>query len=861
MPKIERTERQVAVRGSYQPDLPGNGGRAIGEGLSSLGNAISGLGAQQTEQEMFDAKMKVSEYTFREQMAQDQAIADYNPAAMPADQFGATYEQERAARDQEFAGQFKNPKVRQYAMLHTQQARQSAAARTQNARQGFVQQENVGRVMAHTARVGSTITGEPDSVVEAHKALDGSIEAIPGLTPGQRNVLRARASKELWSQWIGKADEDQLRRGKADYEKGVDAWSKQYQSDEPTGEVRPGARNIRQDADLDGRTAAVRYNNPGAQYPSAAAERFGMTGYGIIGGGHKIAMFPSDVHGGAANMDNFARSYKGMTVASAVAKWRGGNGSLTPPEGFDPGERIDDAFLGDKGRMTDFFDKMSRHEGRGKAGSVASETWSKAFDMYRAGGVGAAPAKPTAFSTSPENESPGGTMPVPRQRMALPDRARIGDHAINEFTDLLPKIDKRLAQLENERIARFTVEGWRTGKIPFNANDAESRKLYDKVYGELGVGRMIATGDPRAILQATQDASRANYMAKDAYEGVKGLFDSTDPKVKQLGYDTVLNLYDRNPNIFDVHGGDSEMLKEAEHYRRLRRTLDADKAIARLIEEKQPDFKLRKAATKDEVDKQMKPYKDGATVHSQIAKDMDEAGWSKWFITGYGALGGRPQTDLERKQRAEMTADYTESLRDELERTGDVDKAKAGAISRFKHRYGVSNLFGRETVMPFPPERFYTANPTDKDGPFAYIEREIKEQVGIYNTAADPNSIRLRTLPQRYWQDGKPSYEVVVTRKDNGLEEVVPMRYVPGDPNAGAKFKEEDAKKRTPAPPPSEPGFTTPEGRKAATDKAIQVIPNKVPGRAPHEVLRDVLKGGDVVPLDGTERKPSVGGN
>ena len=37
--------------------------------------------------------------------------------------------------------------------------------------------------------------------------------------------------------------------------------------------------------------ATFRYNNPGAQYPSARAARFGQIGYGIIGGGHKIARF------------------------------------------------------------------------------------------------------------------------------------------------------------------------------------------------------------------------------------------------------------------------------------------------------------------------------------------------------------------------------------------------------------------------------------------------------------------------------------------------------------------------------------------------------------------------------------------
>jgi hypothetical protein len=56
--------------------------------------------------------------------------------------------------------------------------------------------------------------------------------------------------------------------------------------------------------DVDGNEpASFRYFNPGAQYPSEEAARFGQTGYGIIGGGHKIARFPSPVNGAAANFD------------------------------------------------------------------------------------------------------------------------------------------------------------------------------------------------------------------------------------------------------------------------------------------------------------------------------------------------------------------------------------------------------------------------------------------------------------------------------------------------------------------------------------------------------------------------------
>jgi hypothetical protein len=58
--------------------------------------------------------------------------------------------------------------------------------------------------------------------------------------------------------------------------------------------------------------ASIRYNNPGAQYPGASASAFGSTGFGIIGGGHKIARFDDPESGAAAQFDLLNRRYAGM---------------------------------------------------------------------------------------------------------------------------------------------------------------------------------------------------------------------------------------------------------------------------------------------------------------------------------------------------------------------------------------------------------------------------------------------------------------------------------------------------------------------------------------------------------------------
>lgn len=231
-----------------------------------------------------------------------------------------------------------------------------------------------------TGTLGKTIgavSSNPDRLEEMARESDALIDASR-LTPAVKATQKKAVRRQLEEAAAGTI---------ADGVRDADSLERARTLLRPDAPDRITAKGVKEGIVREGGTAAVRYNNPGAQYPSERAKRFGMTGVGIIGGGHKIAEFPTEVHGGAANMDNFAASYRGMTIGDAVRKWRGGNGSLAVPAGFDPREKVDDAFLSDKGRMIDFFDKMSRHEGRGKAGPVPAETWGQAFEMYRAGGA------------------------------------------------------------------------------------------------------------------------------------------------------------------------------------------------------------------------------------------------------------------------------------------------------------------------------------------------------------------------------------------------------------------------------------------------------------------------------------------
>ena len=87
---------------------------------------------------------------------------------------------------------------------------------------------------------------------------------------------------------------------------------------------------------------------------------FGQLGYGIIGGGHKIARFPHPVNGAAANFDLLRRNYVGMTIGAAGAKWTGDNGFGIP--GYDPNAILTAEMVDDPAQAIAVMKAMARRE-------------------------------------------------------------------------------------------------------------------------------------------------------------------------------------------------------------------------------------------------------------------------------------------------------------------------------------------------------------------------------------------------------------------------------------------------------------------------------------------------------------------
>ena len=130
--------------------------------------------------------------------------------------------------------------------------------------------------------------------------------------------------------------------------------------------------------------ASIRYNNPGASWPSRTAKQFGGIGYGMISGNNRIEGFPTADEGIADNMaelrDYVRRGFN--TVGRAESRWSAG-GRLSLP-GYPANTVITPEMLNDPNFMITF-ERMVANAEAGRKSPITAEQLMHGFTMYQAG--------------------------------------------------------------------------------------------------------------------------------------------------------------------------------------------------------------------------------------------------------------------------------------------------------------------------------------------------------------------------------------------------------------------------------------------------------------------------------------------
>lgn len=160
--------------------------------------------------------------------------------------------------------------------------------------------------------------------------------------------------------------------------------------------------------------ASIRTNNPGAMWPGSSSRKFGAVASDVIGGGNKIAIFPSFEQGAAAHMDLLASKYSGMPLNAAIRRWSGGNYSaeyaqeVSRATGIPLNARLTPDLLNSPA-IVPLAKAMAQHEA-GRGGTAAPEQWQTAYKMFRAGspdveGFDVASASQPSAGIAPRNRA------------------------------------------------------------------------------------------------------------------------------------------------------------------------------------------------------------------------------------------------------------------------------------------------------------------------------------------------------------------------------------------------------------------------------------------------------------------------
>lgn len=392
MPKILGTERTVQTNTALltPPSTAGFGAsargmQAVADGIGKFAGVADPFIAAKNKNDSVQADMDILDFKIKQDQRQHEAGRNIQDDGFGhVDQSNATYDQE---------AQTVLNKLPESQRAKGQLTLKRYKKQNQDAAQG----QQVRHTDAHWTVKGveysQTLTGQMVTQEEvaqggqaaAHAAIDTyglSINKL-AISPGLKGKLIGNHAKQVAKRYANVVDP-------VSYQKDLKA---RGSSDKSVGKEI----SLKNAPDYRGQkaSAAIRYNNPGAQWPGPSAKKFGMTHSVTLNDGqnNKIAVFPTMVHGAAAQFDLLNRRYTGMTLGRAIKKWSGGNNwrgyvaGVTKRTGIGSSTVITKEMMQDPKFAITLTKAMSQHEAN-KKGVMSDQNWAQAHQYFMSGGKG-----------------------------------------------------------------------------------------------------------------------------------------------------------------------------------------------------------------------------------------------------------------------------------------------------------------------------------------------------------------------------------------------------------------------------------------------------------------------------------------
>lgn len=423
MPRVPRPEEmpRAALDPAHQPaqinmrvaESIGQSGRAMGNAIAAIGNAfgeVAGKIGQANDATNYDnARL---EWLKGDQTIQDETRQQAGEDGIAWQGVPQRYADLNKSIDERFP--ISNPAQKRQLDFWREQntfnrgigaAREYQGAQRNQFLRGFDQD-----VSGLEERIGA---GEVDPTMfgQHYDALTGKLGSMSRTVLSQAEI--EAKTRELQSRLVGATDRYLAAKDPAERER---FWGQvrggRFEIDQNTQGGPQGGPGITpatgNGPDYRGQNgpAAIRYNNPGAQWPGQSARKFGAVDSVTLndGQGNKIAVFPTAVHGAAAQFDLLERRYTGKTLASAITTWSGGNSSsayaakVAAETGLTPGTVLTKDMIHDPRIAIPIARSMASMEAGRKEYPLTIEQWAQAHQMaFGGGGIGAA-AKPEGQS-------------------------------------------------------------------------------------------------------------------------------------------------------------------------------------------------------------------------------------------------------------------------------------------------------------------------------------------------------------------------------------------------------------------------------------------------------------------------------
>lgn len=289
---------------------------------------------------------------------------------------------------------------------------------------------------------------------------------------------------------------------------------------------------------------------------------------------------------------------------------------------------------------------------------------------------------------------------------------------------------------------------------PIDPKQKETKDAINDFYEQSGMSVGLASGQPEAAQQLAFFASRATVIPNGAVSTLRGQLLNGSTEQRQYAADVIGRIEEVSPKALDSFPR-SDLSKVTLANGLIRTGVPVNRAFDIAEENIDP---LNK-----DIIKQRNIQLNAEKI--DYAVDVEDLFDPSIFIVGAN-IPDAPEA------RDSIIADY-KLIRDNYYRSiGDVDAAKERADIDFKRFYGVSDVTGRNQIMKYAPENYYSIPNVDNDWMQEQLIKDVSVLKGKEIDIDDIEILADTVTAGEAVPNGKPSYQVFVKGDAGEWEEL-----------------------------------------------------------------------------------------